>query len=272
MRIKHLLLLPAIAFSYLVEAQNVFPAGGNTGIGITNPETFLHIKTNGAAAYPSKATRGNVMQLFQADNNDLEIGVANGTNTRRAWILARHVTVPQYGEHYSTLHLQPKIDVMDFYRGVAVGYPANVDMPWGVGLVVEGNVGIGTLTPQEKLSVKGKIRAQEVKVETTNWPDYVFEPGYKLPSLSETERFIRENGHLPEVPKAAEVEENGIYLGEMNKILLKKIEELTLQAIAEDKLRSKQQEVIEQQSKAISKLEQRLDRLEIGKSNEQIRK
>lgn len=247
---------------------------GHTGIGISTPEASLHIKTNGAAAYPSKASRGNVMQIFQADNNDMEIGVANGTNTRRAWILARHLTVPEYGEHYSTLHLQPRIDVMDFYRGVAIGYAANVDMPWGTGLVVEGNVGVGTLNPQDKLSVKGKIRAEEVKVTTAaaDWPDYVFSPGYLLPSLSDTEKFIQANGHLPEVPKASEVEANGVQLGEMNKILLKKVEELTLQAIADQKIRLKQQEQIEQQSKAILSMEQRLDRLENRKKQKEDRK
>ena len=98
-----------------------------------------------------------------------------------------------------------------------------------------GNVGIGTDTPTEKLSVKGKIRAQEIKVETANWPDYVFEEGYQLPSLTETATFIEKNKHLPGVPKATEVEENGLSLGEMNKILLQKIEELTLHMIDKDK-------------------------------------
>lgn len=102
-----------------------------------------------------------------------------------------------------------------------------------------GNVGIGAAaSPEHKLSVNGKIRAQEIKVETANWPDYVFKPAYKLPSLSETEKFIQENGHLPEVPKAEEVEANGIQLGEMNKILLKKIEELTLHLIENEKKRT----------------------------------
>lgn len=246
MRIRKLLLIPTIAFSCATQAQNVFPNGGNVGIGISTPESPLHIKTNGTAAYPTKAARGNVMQLFQADNNAMEIGVANGTNTRRAWILARHLTVPEYGEHYSTLHLQPKIDVMDFYRGVGISYPANVDVPWGVGLAVEGNVGIGTLNPQDKLSVKGKIRAEEIKVTNSaaDWPDYVFAANYQLPRLSETEKFIQANGHLPGVPKAAEVEADGIHLGEMNKILLKKIEEMTLQMIELNKRVQKQEEII----------------------------
>lgn len=98
-----------------------------------------------------------------------------------------------------------------------------------------GNVGIGTGVPKEKLSVNGNIRAKEIKVETTNWPDYVFAWDYKITSLAETERFIQQNGHLPEVPKALDAEANGISLGEMNKILLKKIEELTLHAIRQQK-------------------------------------
>jgi len=98
-----------------------------------------------------------------------------------------------------------------------------------------GNVGTGTDTPKEKLSVNGNVRAQQVKVEVANWPDYVFAPGYKMTGLSETEAFIKKNGHLPEVPNAAEAEANGVSVGAMNKILLKKIEELTLNAIESEK-------------------------------------
>lgn len=94
-----------------------------------------------------------------------------------------------------------------------------------------GNVGIGTLTPREALSVNGNIRAKEVKVESTNWPDYVFSPSYNLPSLSETAQYIRENGHLPNMPTATQVEKDGVNLGEMNKKLLEKVEELTLHLI-----------------------------------------
>lgn len=99
----------------------------------------------------------------------------------------------------------------------------------------DGNVGIGTWKPDEKLSVNGKIRAHEIKVETANWPDYVFKPEYQLPSLIETEQFIKENGHLPEIPKASEVEANGLSLGEMNRLMMKKIEELTLHLIEQQK-------------------------------------
>ena len=118
-----------------------------------------------------------------------------------------------------------------------------------------GNVGIGAEASSEhKLSVNGKIRAQEIKVETANWPDYVFKQAYKLPSLSETEQFIQENGHLPEVPKAEEVEANGIQLGEMNKTLLKKIEELTLHVIELDKVNKEQGEFMKKMQEKIDKL------------------
>ncbi len=109
---------------------------------------------------------------------------------------------------------------------------------------VEGYVGIGTLNPKEKLSVNGKIRAKEIKVETANWPDYVFEEGYQNQSLAEIEQFVRQNKHLPGVPTAKQVEQEGVELGEMNKILLKKIEELTLLLIDQNKKNQEQDELI----------------------------
>lgn len=89
-----------------------------------------------------------------------------------------------------------------------------------------GNVGIGTLVPNEKLSVNGKIRAKEVKVEVLNWPDYVFEDDYEMLPIKELEKFIQLNKHLPGIVKAKEAEENGVEMGEMVKLLLKKQEEL----------------------------------------------
>ena len=105
----------------------------------------------------------------------------------------------------------------------------------GNSYISSGNFGIGTTTPQERLSVNGKIRAIEVKVEAANWPDYVFEKEYKPLSLLELEKFIKINKHLPEMPTAEEVNTDGIALGEMNKIPLKKIEELTLHLIEKEK-------------------------------------
>lgn len=92
----------------------------------------------------------------------------------------------------------------------------------------DGNIGIGTVTPKERLSVNGNIRAKEIKVETANWPDYVFEENYPLISLENLEAHIKEKGHLPGIPTAEEVEADGMALAEMNRKLLEKVEELTL--------------------------------------------
>ena len=85
-----------------------------------------------------------------------------------------------------------------------------------------------------ELIVNGEIRAKEVIVET-GWADYVFENGYNLKSIQEVESFIKENKHLPDIPSANEVEANGVDLGEMNMLLLKKVEELTLYIINQQK-------------------------------------
>jgi hypothetical protein len=99
------------------------------------------------------------------------------------------------------------------------------------GLVTSGNVGIGTSSLAERLNVDGKIRAREIKVEATNWPDYVFAEGYKTETLEGLASYIKKHKHLPEMPSAADAEKDGIELGEMNKLLLKKVEELTLHLI-----------------------------------------
>ncbi|MDN5199903.1 hypothetical protein QQ008_00980 [Fulvivirgaceae bacterium BMA10] len=98
-----------------------------------------------------------------------------------------------------------------------------------------GDVAIGTTTTSGyKLSVNGKIRAEEVKVYT-GWADFVFEDDYDLKSLEEVEKYIKENKHLPDIPSAKEVEENGVNVGEMESKLLQKIEELTLYIIEQEK-------------------------------------
>jgi len=90
-----------------------------------------------------------------------------------------------------------------------------------------GNVGIGIKTPVSKLSVNGTVRAREVNV-TSDWADYVFEPGYKLLPLDSLAGHIRQLGHLPGMPSAAEIREEGLNMGSIIKGQQQKIEELTL--------------------------------------------
>lgn len=124
----------------------------------------------------------------------------------------------------NTSNPQSELDVNGTIRGKSL-------------LITDGNIGIGTTNPQNKLDVNGTIRAKEIKVES-NWADFVFKKDYKLPTLGEVKKHIKEKGTLPGVPSESDVKANGVNLGEVNAILLQKIEELTLYVI-------KQQEEIE---------------------------
>ncbi|SEL95258.1 hypothetical protein [Parapedobacter koreensis] len=125
-------------------------------------------------------------------------------------------------------------EAVQSYDGVMVKYDAS------------GNVGIGTATPQAKLAVNGNILAKEVKVKTDiTVPDYVFESGYELPALTDIEAYVKENKHLPEIPSAKDIEKDGLDLAEMNLLLLKKVEELTLHLIEKEKNERLQDERIE---------------------------
>jgi len=104
------------------------------------------------------------------------------------------------------------------------------------GLNITGNVGIGTNDPGSyKLAVNGTIHSKAVVVDLIEWPDFVFKRDYKLMPLSQVKSFIDQNMHLPDVPTATTIEKDGVNLGEMNKALLKKVEELTLYLIEKDK-------------------------------------
>lgn len=107
------------------------------------------------------------------------------------------------------------------------------------------------------LSVNGKIVTKEVKVTLNEWPDFVFDKDHELKPLREIEKFITENGHLPSMPKEAEVLKNGIEVGEMNAKLLQKIEELTLYLIEQSKQLKEANENIAQLQKEVSSLKNR---------------
>ena len=121
------------------------------------------------------------------------------------------------------------------------GYGLNFFKPWTscntnpgnfkLFLADNGNIGIGTNNPLAKLSVDGNICAKEVRVSLSGspcWPDYVFAQDYDLMKISDLRSYVQQHRHLPGVPSAAEVEENGVELGATTEILLQKIEEMTL--------------------------------------------
>lgn len=125
----------------------------------------------------------------------------------------------------------------------------------------DSRIGIGTSDPEYRLDVVGGVRAHELRVETTKTADYVFEEGYNLPDLKSVQQFIKENGHLPDIPSAAEMHRNGINVGDLQIDLLKKVEELTLYmielSVANKQLKNEQTEMkkqIHSQQQEIKKL------------------
>jgi len=119
-------------------------------------------------------------------------------------------------------------------NSLMVGFNSNIPTLFvseSAGLDATGTVCIATtdVPVGYKLAVNGKIISEEVKVLLKGfWPDYVFEPTYNLTPLPEVKKYYIQHKHLNGVPSAKEVDEGGISLGEMNAILLKKIEENTL--------------------------------------------
>ncbi len=217
-----------LGYSYLYGSQrlDLLAAGngisiltnGNVGIGTTNPLKSLHIAKNVANGVGASL-------LLQNENYSTNVGAETE-------ILLSHLTDNGAPYRFAKIHtvgtdVFGTVDRLSF--GIAGSSTTYADM---LTVKYNGNVGIGTTNPLYKLAVKGTIGCGEVKVEiTSGWADFVFHPTYQLRTLNEVEQFIKANNHLPEIPTAAEVKENGIGLGEMNTKLLQKVEELTLYMI-----------------------------------------
>lgn len=173
------------------------------GIGVAAANGSLHL---------ARAHRTRKIVLYESTNNDHEFyGLGTNTDIMR-------FQIPGSARFFR------------FYR--ADGATSSTEIFTILGT---GSVGIGTPNPGNyKLAVAGKIASwEEVRVLNLNtpFPDYVFDKDYKLPTLAETENYIKQHKHLPEVPSAAEVEKEGMSLSDMNIITLKKVEELTLHLI-----------------------------------------
>tara|TARA_A100000171_G_C2136241_1_gene150485 strand:+ start:881 stop:1876 length:996 start_codon:yes stop_codon:yes gene_type:complete len=209
-------------------------SSGNVGIGTTSPLAKLHIDdTSGqkhrglilSGSWGSSGTHYNLMSFKATSWLNEDVFLDNSSEGQKNF----HLGIVSDNGYFN----QDRFSIIQggVERFVVDGY-ANA-----------GNVGIGTTSPTEKLSVNGTVLAKKVRVSADggDWPDFVFAPNFKLRTLNELEAYIKTNQHLPEVPSAKEVEENGLDLGKMDATLLQKVEELTLYTIEQEK-KIKQQE------------------------------
>lgn len=211
------------------EAKMSVMANGNVGIGKTNPAHKLDVIGQiNVSGQSGGYTTGDIPKL--------SFGSAD----------------TEYSEF--ALPFGGPVEYKTFHGHVFKTYGGGSSAVERMRINIDGDVSIGTPDSKGyKLAVNGKVRAHEIKVETASWPDYVFAKDYQLPTLQETEKHIKDKGHLPGIPSAAEVKANGVDLGEMNAKLLQKIEELTLFII--------------EQNKKMEEVTTRLNQLEKNKSN-----
>ncbi|EIP98834.1 hypothetical protein OpiT1DRAFT_03304 [Opitutaceae bacterium TAV1] len=231
-----------------IHAQtNVFPDSGNVGIGILTPKSLLDV--NGHATVRGSVALGQAIELhsegtgnrntyidFHADEvwNDYALRIIRWNSGENALSEIVH-----RGNGPLYLRVPDAGRIAFLTNDIARLY-----------ITATGNVGVGTTNPTHTLTVSGPIRAKEVIVDT-GWADDVFSPDYRLASLEEVEVYINKEGHLPGMPSASEVAENGLSLGEVQSLLLRKIEELTLHVI--------------QLKKQNKELEQRLEKIALSK-------
>ena len=253
------LLVLAVLFSaFSCYAQNTFPATGNVGIGTMSPSTNLHIVGAGTNTDADNAhavngggliIQGNTGARSANNGAQLEFAIPANTDGTNIWGQGRIITVAGTTTSGNATG-KMIIGTRRSFNKLGTGN----QWYYGNDLVIDGagNIGIGMLTPREALSVNGNIRSKQIKVEIANWPDYVFKQDYQLPSLMDVENYINQNQHLPDMPSEEQIAKDGLNLGEMNKLLLKKVEELTLYLIERDK-KEKQQEIrIEKLEKIIN--------------------
>jgi len=260
----------SITTCFVFSQTNIFPSSGNVGVGTTIPSFAIDVNNSTSDYSLQLVGNGRYNNWMYMSNNDINgaSGIRfindNGIGVQMMMGGSTNAYFPNefaFDQISGNLAFSARTGVIDFRT---IG-------PWAGNSVMRilnnGNVGIGTMAPDAKLDVNGTTYSRKVfiglpdantvsnmgsnnllavngtavfvkakvAVYGSTWPDYVFTPNYKLTSLDSLEQFIQLNKHLPEVPTADDVQKNGIDLGENQALLLKKIEELTLIVIEQNK-------------------------------------
>ncbi len=197
---------------------------GRVGIGTMTPQAKLEVR--GDALINTTGTRGSsILKLDRGTEGKDAAVVSFGQNSNYTW---------HTGLLYNGGGLTPNFYISQNNQ-IRDGNGTHIHTPEFT-INGSGNIGIGTTRPDSKLTVKGKIHAEEVKIDlSVPAPDYVFKKDYELLTLEQVQEHIVEKGHLPNIPSAEILETEGVELGAMNMKLLEKIEELTLYTIEQQK-------------------------------------
>ena len=204
-----LFMITFISMSVTAQLNTNYTFGYN-GIGTTNPTQRLHVN-------------GNI--LLNSENRLLF-----GTNNP----LSGHLHIfNSHGGYDNYFDYKGNIQFRSQNSSGLAGTPLIIQADGSIAMGMDDAWGNFLYNTQGyRLAVNGGILCEKIKViSDVPQSDYVFESDYKLMSLDEVKQYIKANKHLPEVPSAAEFKENGYNVGEMDDLLLRKVEELTLYVI-----------------------------------------
>lgn len=227
---------------------------GNVGIGTTTPKTLLDV---GKTLNPGDVSV-ILARLFEGNyaGGGTYLGTV-GYNTQLSGTITDVTDVKSFAIEHS--FYGSTNSSINFLRGGgttggSISFNTN-DNTEKMRISYNGNVGIGIAHPLNKLDVNGTIHSKSVLIDLNGWSDYVFKPTYRLPALSEVKAYIDQNQHLPEVPSEEEITKSGLNVSEMNKLLMKKVEELTLYLIENERKDQEKDKLLEGMQKRITYLE-----------------
>jgi hypothetical protein len=249
--------LPGTAGTGSVKSRFIVMPDGNCGINNEDPRAALDVLDANIPNMPV-AILGNALPFSQTG---LAPRVVNGVNMNQTY--SRHLAIVPRLKAYGYNMISRAEDLGMFFtnglgtegsntNGALVIAPYTKDQNAG-GLRMEAN---------GNTELRGNFRCTKLTVNAKWWPDAVFADNYRLMPLSEVEKFIHANRHLPGIPSEDSVVQRGQDVGALQVLQQQKIEELTLYAIEQEKQLKQQQAIIAEQKQQMEAQEARLQKLE----------